>query len=111
MGVADEDLPVGQHQHVHRGEIVDAGPGADHLLDVAQMLVKGAGRSAKHGVGVAPAQQDCADQRGARAHLLASDGHGDALALGEVVIFLHDMPVALIAVDVHRLAVLADLQA
>ena len=40
VGVADEELPPGQHQHLHRGQRLRAVAQADHVAHVAQVLAR-----------------------------------------------------------------------
>ncbi len=110
LRIADEDLPVGQHQHVHRGERLHIRPAADDLADEAEMFAIGADRAAKHGVDIAAPQQHRADERRTGPHRLLGDGEGHALALGQLVIFGDHIPIAAIAEDVHRLAIFAQPQ-
>jgi hypothetical protein len=51
MGVADEQLPPRQHQHLHGGERAGAVAQSDHVSHIFQVLGKPADGSAQHGVG------------------------------------------------------------
>ena len=99
--VADEQLAPGQQQHLHRGEGLRAGPQADHVAHVAQVVGVAAEGAAQHRVGLALAHQHRAEQGAAAAHLGARQRARDAAAPRELV-------VGLARVAVHRRVELVD---
>ncbi len=95
MGIDHEDLAARQHQRVHGGVTMGTVAQADHLVDVVQVQRVGAPGAADQAVDLALVQQHGADQRQATAHLDLGQLLGHALALGQLVVGLPEVAVAM----------------
>ena len=98
---------VRQHQRVHRGVGAHALAQADHLVDVVAVQVVRAERAAQHAVGVAHVHHHRADQRVAAAHLDLRVRLRHAPALGEAVVLLPVVAIALVELGIDDVEVLA----
>ena len=119
VGVHQEHLTARQHQAVHagidryvlRGGQAAALATADHLVDVVQVLLRGAPCTAQHAVDKTLVQHHGADQRQAPAHLDLGHLHRDALAIGHRVVGLPEVAVTVVVLDIDDLIVAPFLQA
>ena len=118
VGVDQEHLPPRQHQAVHaridlhvlRRARAAAGAFADHLVDVVQVLRRGAPGAAQQPVDLALVQQHRADQRQPPSHLDLGHLHRDTLAFGHAVVGHPEVAVALVVFDVDNVVVETFLQ-
>ena len=119
MRVHHEHLPPRQQQAVHagvdghvlRGARAAALARADDLVDVLQVVGRGAPGAAQQAVDMALLQQHGADERQPAPHLDLRHLHRNALALGEAVVTHPEVAVALVVLDVDDIVVQALLQA
>ena len=86
MGVADEQLMMRQHQHLHDGERMHAGAQADHVADRGQMIGRSAERAAEHGVAYAVLEEPGREQRAVSPHLRHRQRARNAVAFSRRVI-------------------------
>ena len=110
VGVGDEHGAVGHHQRVHRRVGLDAAAQPDHLVDVVPVQVVRAEGAAQHAVGVAAVDHHRADQRVAAAHLELRVRLRDATALGQPVVLLPVVAVAVVVLGIDRVEVRAGLE-
>ena len=80
VGVAEEQLPLRQDQHLHGGEHARPRAQPDDAADVLQMAMVVADRAAEHRIGIAPMHQHRTNQCGAAAHLFLRQRLGHALS-------------------------------
>ena len=99
VGVGDEQGPALHHHRVHRRVGAHAPAQADHLVDVLPVQLVHPEGAAEHPVGVAEVHGHGADQGVAAADLQLGVLLGDALALGEAVVGLPVVAVAVGEVD------------
>ena len=81
MRVADEELMLGKHQHLHDGERPDARAQSDHIADRSQVIPGPAEHAAQHRVAFAALQERGREQRTVVAHLRQRERARDAVAL------------------------------
>ena len=105
MGVHQEHLAAREHQPVHAGVGQDALATADHLVDVLQVHGGIAPGADDHPVNFVLVQQHRADQRQPAPHFDLRHLDGDALALGDSVIGLPEVAIAVVMLDVDDVVV------
>ena len=108
VGIADEQLPSGQDQHLHCRERVHAAAKADDLAHKFQVIRIVAAGPAQHRIGITTPNQHRADERRPAAHFVHRLGARDAFAAHQVVVGEAVVAVARVVEDVDAIAVVAE---